>query len=644
MHKGRLSFLLVVALVTGFWWPALWDGKVLIHGDAALVGLPLLRLLSHALHGRQSLLWLSGITGGHPLFAEGQGGFANPLSCLVAYLFDPPYGLGVLHWLSVLIGAGGVYALCRSLELTRWSATFASIAVVFLGTWVASQHNLPVSVTLAWSPWLMLAVERWLKEPLLGRAAWMAIPAALLVFAGYPQVTHGTLLYVTVLLLARVLDGPSRRFVIDHRRQLTLTGLCAIGLAAALSAMQLLPLLELVQLSHRSGGTALVFQGLVPAAWVWKGLLYFYLGPASEGQNLYGLGSIVVALLSGLVLFVHTPPRVMGHVLGTGLLFNLGMASASPLFRVLYAQRLIPGLHSYRSMHVFFAVAVIGLAVIAAQVLDSVSRERVRWWSWWQRRHALGVLALSLYATVALFVCWHHYVSAFSTAALVAPVLVCASYVVCTRLGQRAWFPLAAAVILALDASALRMHAFQFYQRSVLDMPASIAAVTTDPALSDYRAVSMTSAEAMTFLSPRDARIERSYRRALGGLAALPGLTWRIASLDGALALPLGRWTSIASAVQAEVFAVKGSAAPGLRLMDILGVRYVAVNKPLPTQAMSLVSRNRETGVLIYRNAAAKPRFQVYFDAALARSPGDALARLQSAEHETLWLEQGTSA
>ena len=117
------AVLLYSALVSYFWWPSLWDGQLIIHADSAHHGLSLLQMLQQWLQGsRETLMWSSDIYGGHPLFAESQGGFLNPLNLLAALLFEPIYGVGVLHWADMLLAGYGVYALCRVLRLSPWAA------------------------------------------------------------------------------------------------------------------------------------------------------------------------------------------------------------------------------------------------------------------------------------------------------------------------------------------------------------------------------------------------------------------------------------------------------------------------------------------------------------------------------------------
>ena len=81
--------LLVAAMPVLFYYPVLFQQRTQIHGEGVSVGIALMHMLSSALQGETGLLWTTSIYGGHPIFAEGQGGFANPLHLLLAWLLSP---------------------------------------------------------------------------------------------------------------------------------------------------------------------------------------------------------------------------------------------------------------------------------------------------------------------------------------------------------------------------------------------------------------------------------------------------------------------------------------------------------------------------------------------------------------------------
>src|SRR6056297_3175615 len=112
-----LAIALLVVLVSHFWWPALASGKLILHADSAHHGLSLLTMLHQWLQQElDSLLWATGVYGGHPLFAESQGGFLNPTNIIAAYFFEPTDAFGIVHWLDMLASGLGVYVLCRLLN------------------------------------------------------------------------------------------------------------------------------------------------------------------------------------------------------------------------------------------------------------------------------------------------------------------------------------------------------------------------------------------------------------------------------------------------------------------------------------------------------------------------------------------------
>lgn len=641
LAEGRGSLLVLLVLLGYFWAPALWGGKLLIHGDSAHHGLILLWQLREVLTGHDALLWSSRIYAGHPLFAEGQGGFVHPLNILVALLFEPVRGLGVIHCLSMAIGGGGVFCLCRVLGSGRWSATFAAIAVVFSSAWVSNQHELAPSVTQASIPWLIAAVEYWLKQPTPRRAALVAICVALLIFGGYPQLTHAAVLYVLVLLLTVPFQREGRIFLVAHWRACLVSGLLAVVLAIGISAIQLLPLLELIGLSQRSGGISAYFNGHDDLGYYLKGLLYFYFEEDPTGVNLFNLASIVGMLLAGLVMFFRTPSRISGHLLAAFLLFNLGAGYVSPLFYFVNDYHLIPGLHYFRTTYSYIPASLIGLAVTAAAILDVLSGKlRLALRKIFQRHNILLSISLSLYGAGVIYLCFIAYAPPYSKWYFLAPALLVLTFLLLSLKNQRQWLPACAVLILAGDAALLHTHELVFFDRKVLEQPASVRAITADPDYREYHVMDTSPWGATVFSTPKNPDLVNGYRRMLMALSSFPtGLQWRIPSINGVLALMLSRRALLDPAFEKELAGTSGTR-PGLRLLDIYGIRYISSGDPINTPDLSPFWQDPSQYVYIYRNAAAKPRFQVYWQAHEAESPEQALTALQAAQDEILMVEK----
>ena len=636
--SGRFSFWILIALATWFWAPALFQRRVVLHGDYAVYSLSLMRVLHRAVHEHESMLWLHNMTGGHPLFAEGQGGFANPLNLLAALLFEPVRALGVVQWLSLIASAGGVFRLCRLLEMSRWAATFAALSVGFSGSWIAIKDNLPVSATIAWSPWLMLAFECWWKSPGVGRAALMAVPAALMLLSGYPQIAYASLLYLIVCLFALLL---SRDLSWPRARKLALTGTLAAVLAVGLASIQLLPLRELVPLSIRSAGVSLGFGGFIEPKRIVRGLFYFSVDGGDDAANVHSLASITVLMLLGLLLVVRPKPGVLRHLLAGLFVFNLGMGRASPLFELLYDNNLLPGIRSFRTVaQPYICVAIVGACIAAASALDQLAAERLDAWRWAKRWSIAAGASIVVYLCALGTVVWSALTPAFSPAFWLAPLAALVSYFLLRVRGWQRWMPLVAALCVVIDALALRMQPFTFEPPSVLAAPRMVQEIIHDPELGSYHVLSLTMADGMTLAMPaRDPGLRAAYARVLKSLSYLPSMEWDVPTFNGQLALPLGRWKALESTLRLEGEG-GGEKLVGPRLIDVLGFRYIAANSEARARGLRLFAQDGKGGMRIYKNHHAQPMFQLYGEAHAVQTQEAAIDGLRAAPRRQLFLEK----
>jgi hypothetical protein len=632
--RDHAPLLVLIALVTYFWWPSLWDSHIIIHADAAHHGLSLLSFHAQALHRGRELLWDSGIYGGHPLFAEGQGGFASPLNILIAFLFEPEYGIGVFHWLSMLLSGIGVYCLALTLSIRPWAAVFASLATVFSGIWIGFQYNLSVSGALTWLPWLLASVEFWLNRPTLWRASLMSIAAALLIFAGYPHIAHGAAIYLVIRLSALLFTQESRARVWGERRRLIQLGTWAVILAAGLSAVQLLPLVELIGQSHRDTGTSLPFAGLIGLDSYIRGLLFFNADPAATTNffKLESLASSLVALLFGAVIFAKPPARIVGHVLAAIFLFNLGMEFSSPLFRFVYEYHLIPGLHNYRIMHPFFPLAVVGMAVVAAYVLDNASDTFKKITTSWTFG-LCGAAYFLLWVTAVVL----YFDTSLTFLNIVEPVFF---LVLCAILLIGKKLRLVATLTVSLSAAGVisyKSEVFNFYDATVLRQPESIQIIRKDPQLENFKAT--TDGGVYVFIASNTQGLDKYYQDYLKRISPFPALNWGVPSIDGVLGLALSRRTLIQRNIEEEI---EGSSAtqPGSRIIDVMGIKYMSRHAPTNAAGLELIYHDAADNVLIYRNNHARPRFQLYERAKFVDSPEDALQQLVQREPGLLFVER----
>ncbi len=151
---------------------------------------------------------------------------------------------------------------------------------------------------LAWIPWALWAMEVWLKRPSLRTAALFGAALSLVIFSGYPQGLHGTMIYAVVtVLIVPFHAGIRNEWVKSWRKRAVL--LLVVGvIAVGLSFVQLFPLLELIGLSHRSTGIGIVFAGLTPLTTYVRGLL------VTDFAASAATGSLLVCILASSTVFL----------------------------------------------------------------------------------------------------------------------------------------------------------------------------------------------------------------------------------------------------------------------------------------------------------------------------------------------------
>jgi hypothetical protein len=637
--KIEPGIVVLLILVTAFWAPAIFEHKTIIHGDFAGHGLPLMDVQSRALRDFGTLLWEDKTYGGHPLFAEGQGGFAHPVNMLFAWLVAPLFGVvaaeNLFHWFYMTFGGVGIFLLCRQLGLGPWAACFGAIAGVFSAYNLNQQQNETVSAAAAWVSWCIWAFGRWLDRPSLGSAALLGLMLTLEFLSGYPQTLDGVLLYGLMMLAVRVLDPGKRANWGRNGRVLIGTGAAAAVIALGLSAVQLMPEMELVRYSHRSGGTAITIQ--LPLEAFMRGFLFTHWEDA--GFSYFPIiGSILICMLATLTLVIRTTNAVRGHIAGTLLLIILGMGQATAMFRFIYDHNLLPQLHFYRLVLIYLNDANVTIAVLAAVGVDAVSR-----WAPAIERRRRNLDAPPTWALVFFMLLWAWTLYAFRLAGTpivqygvtLASIVAIAAFV---PLNASRWLPLCLTLLLVVEIAATRLRIFHFADVALLNKPGSVAAIQAEPDWRDYKIYSDNGAGPYTFMAPNAPGLEGAFRRASPAMAGLANLRWDLSSIDGALALGLARRWMIGPRLKDEVYG-RVDQPPGARLIDLLSIRWIAFDEPAWAPAVRTLWHDGPGALWIQQDDAAKPRFQIYSGCRRAASSDEALDILTKLNKPALVIE-----
>ncbi len=366
------AILLTLGLVI-FHQLALTD-HILGRGDTYTYFYPYWAARDAALRAGTLPLWTPDLLMGAPLLANPQLGTFYPPNWLTVRL-APPDALRISILLHSTWATLGAYVLaCRSVQLGRGAAIIAAAAFGLGGYLGAHVEQINQLQGLSWLPWLFILLHDLLtRQDRRGLAMLgLAVALALQFMAGHTQTVFisGVGLGLYTLAAGR------------PRGVMWIAGAGIIALL--LAAPQLIPTLELISVSGRSGGLtpnaalSFSFDPFIAA----RGLLPSYAGKLFGEYIAYiGVGGLLLAgggaaARPDVGAFPHR--RVWLVMVAAGLLLALG--AYNPLNWWLVR---LPGFDLFRVPARWLALYALGVAMLAGLGFDALARRarvgRVGW-------------------------------------------------------------------------------------------------------------------------------------------------------------------------------------------------------------------------------------------------------------------------
>ncbi len=364
--------LLAPAVIHPYWLPFPTFSP---HSDISVIHWPKAQLMADTWRQVHRLpLWNPDNLSGMPLAANQLAMLFYPPAWLFLVLpLEPAFNL--LLGLHLLWAGLGVYWLLRrAYGLWPLPALAGGLTMALNGKILAHLAGGHVSMlaALAWLPWALMGLILLLRS---GRWPWALLTAVALAMQ---LCTHTLIsLYSVYLLLGYCLwwvigwwrEGHSRERLLP-----LLPALVAIPLlAAALSAVQLLPLAELAGFSNRSLSLAQAAEYSLTPLQLAVGLL---LPSAAGGHEFVIYLGLVPLILAAWGLGRRYPDSWLYlAVLLLALLFALGRLT--PLFGLAY--RWLPGLRWVRTPARTFFVAALALSLLAGFGAQRLAGRRLVW-------------------------------------------------------------------------------------------------------------------------------------------------------------------------------------------------------------------------------------------------------------------------
>ncbi|KAA3658689.1 MAG: hypothetical protein DWQ04_24360 [Chloroflexi bacterium] len=354
---------------------------ILARGDTYLYFYPYWEAAANALQNGRIPLWNPQLFMGVPFIANSQVGFFYPLNWPLWLLLPIPYAVSVSILVHLFIAGWGAYlAAQRTIYLDR-SAALATAVLFALGGYVTAQvEHVNQLQGMAWFPWFFVVLAYAADEKAVSRlvvigktALGLATLFALQLLAGHTQTAFmsgvavlvwGVAMWVVNRLNETTENSLLFRFQYERfKDRVPLALLLGIGLMSLITAIQLIPTLELTQFSSRQGGLTVneVLSFSLHPLLLAKSLL-----PAYE-QSLFS-EYVAVLPITALILAVigAWQWRNWRGVLPTIALVVVGLLLAVGQFDPLYwLLARLPGFNLFRVPARWLLLYAFGMAMLA---------------------------------------------------------------------------------------------------------------------------------------------------------------------------------------------------------------------------------------------------------------------------------------
>ena len=410
LNREDLSYLAILLLLT-----IIFFGKIIFSSRNVVLSSPICDIRTEFFacryFGFRNLaqgilpLWNPYIFSGTPFMAGLESALFYPFNFL--YLFLPTH-LAINYTIILHIFLSGVffyYFICY-FGVERFPSFISSLVYMFAATQVCHIYagHLTVLSTIIWIPLLFLFLEKYFREDRFLYIILAGIVLALQILAGYIQVTFYTAIALLLYFLFRtlILYREKKRAKLLVRYSLAFIVLVASGLL--LSALQLMPTLELVQHSIRHPAP---YAFCTSFSFPPENLITLFT-PEIFGNNVqfpywgrcyfWEMWAYIGILPLILVLLAITLKKNKYTIFFTGLTILsivLALGRYTPLFKFLYSY--VPGFNLFRGNSKFIFLTTFSLATLSAFGIQSLLKKNSS-----QRRDYLRFSLVLLIITIIL--------------------------------------------------------------------------------------------------------------------------------------------------------------------------------------------------------------------------------------------------
>jgi len=275
MGKKILPFLLIILIALGFFYKVVFENHVLVDmsalsdklpwsaylpkffqgerppytsSDSSTVYFPTFKFYGIEFQDGHFPLWWPYLAGGYPIFANSTTLMLSFTSSLFIFLTpEIAYSWSII--IKIILAGIGFFLYLRLLKIKTWPGVFGALAYM-LNTLVMLKLEIPWMTQTLWSaPFIFFFLEKVFQTRKFFYSILAAVFLSLQFIAAHPQtglyITGFALLYVFIKVICSVKKT-------KNLKKLLLYILLPFILIPGIAAVQLLPMLELQNLGHRS--------------------------------------------------------------------------------------------------------------------------------------------------------------------------------------------------------------------------------------------------------------------------------------------------------------------------------------------------------------------------------------------------------
>lgn len=363
--RWLIPVLALFFINTIFFYEVIYGDYLLVERDLSVFFIPPKFFWLESIRNGEFPLWNPYNLFGVPFFASLQPAILYPINLIFLILpFNSAFNWSII--LHIFLGGVFVYFLLRDMDANEW-ASFIGALSFMLGGYLLSVHNLlSILISVVWTPLIMLFFRRAVKDGSFKNVLLTGLFLSISFLGGNAEAVFGCLIALSIMAVFSKNIGGSGTI------KAFISLVIAIFIFFCISAVQLMPFLELSSYSIRSEGISFkeaTIWSLAP----WDIISFFITDPYDYYQNTeryWANQSWLKTLYTGFLPFMLMAfyflkggkERLLWFVIiASSFFFALG--GYNPLYYYIYSY--VPFFNKTRYPVKFLYLAVIAISITA---------------------------------------------------------------------------------------------------------------------------------------------------------------------------------------------------------------------------------------------------------------------------------------